>query len=350
MSICFSVHLSAASAVLSNPIITDVTDRSFSLIWTTDAAGELLVEVYSDLAANQLLSNIYIDDYGVKVGGAIFSNESEILRKISLVNAAQEKGIAKVVVSGLLPDTTYYVKYGVKESQSHDVTLCPGAGSTYCPDNPVDIISVSTESKVTRVSGQDEVFMNDILLHLDPDSEQGEIVLVNVENANYPVSAIVGDAIAIPYAYVDLNNYYKVNTRESLLLRSKDVTIRGNPSNAINIVRYKGLAGVSNQLAVLDQASGTGGIANALNRNIGDCNADGHTDGYDSLLLTNYVADVFNQHTDEDLSFHKYLCDLYADNGLAYTGASILIDNADVSLHNDLLVGKKSLDTLPVLP
>lgn len=43
-------QLKAAPPVLSEAIIADVTDRSFSLIWTSDQQGIPIVETYSDVA------------------------------------------------------------------------------------------------------------------------------------------------------------------------------------------------------------------------------------------------------------------------------------------------------------
>ncbi len=346
----FSVSCFSAPAILSNPVLADVTDRSFSLIWTTDQTGEMLVEIYSDQAGTQLVSNYNVSSYGIKTGSSIFPSVTTSTSKTVIEDSIKAKGIAKVVVSNLEPNTTYYLKYGITTDILQETTMCPDTGILYCLAATTDLLTVQTENTTTREINVSEVLLNDVILHLDASAEQGEMVLISIETANYPVSAIVGDVVPVPYAFLDLNNYFSMNTGESLLLRSKAATPQGNSSNVLNIVRYSGLGGSSNQYAILDQTQGFGSIAGTLSRNIGDCNADSTTDGYDNLLLSNYVADVFLSQSDEDISFHTFLCDLYAESGMNYTNTAVLIDASDLALHNDLMVGNQDSSTLPVVP
>lgn len=346
----FSLSGFSAPAILLNPVIADVTDRSFSLIWTTDQSGEMLVEIYSDLAGTQQVTNFDVSNYGVITGSSIFSNETTSTSKTAIEDSVKAKGIAKVVVSNLLPGTTYYLKYGITTIALQETTICPDAGILYCLDSAAGLLLIKTENKINKETNVAEVLLNDVVLHLDASAEQGEIILISIESASYPVSAIVGDVVPVPYAFVDLNNYFGANTGESLLLRSRAATPQGNSSNALNIVRYSGLSGSTNQFAILDQTQGAGNVTGTLSRNIGDCNADGVTDGYDNLLLGNYVAGAFLSQSDEEISFHTFLCDLYAESGMSYANTAVLIDASDLGLHTDLIVGKQSSNTLPVVP
>lgn len=340
----------AAPPILSNPILADVSDRSFSLIWTTDQPGELLVEIFNDEAASLPFSGFSVLEYGVKTGASIFSTADSVSRKVAIENAIKAKGIAKVTVSGLLPNTSYYLKYGITGTSTQETTLCPDPGVLNCPDTSATLLHVHTENKVTRGVASSEVLLNDVLLHLDANATQGELVLISIESTNYPVSAIVGDVVPVPYALIDLNNYFNAISGESSLLQSKVTTTQGNSSNALSIMHYRGLAGASHQLAVLDQANGTGNVAGALSKNIGDCNADGIINGYDNILLSNHVAGVFSALEDEEISFHKFICNLHADSGLNFIDSDVLINNLDLSLHSELLVGKQNSNSLPVIP
>lgn len=339
----------AETAILSNPVISDVSDRSFSLIWTTDQAGDFFLELYSDQAGTQQISGFNVSNYGIKTASSLFLTPQDELNKAAIVNALEAKGIAKVVVSGLQGNTTYYIKYGVIDSATTELTRCPDSGITYCLDTSSELFSVKTENKVIREFSVSEMILNDVILHIDVSAEQGEIVLISTEATDYPASTIIGDVAPTPYALIDLNNYFDASSNVSVQMSSVAATAQGNPSKALNIVRYSGINGLTNQLAVLDTALNSGNIVGVLDRSLGDCNADGNTDGYDNLLLTNYLAGVFASESDENISFHKFLCNLTLESGLNYVDADVVIDSQDLLLHNELLVGRQNTNTLPVV-
>ncbi len=340
----------AEIAILSNPVVSDVTDRSFSLIWTTDRAGEFTLELYSNQAGTQQVNGFNISNYGIKTASSLFPTSVDTLNKTAIVSALETKGIVKVVVSGLPENTTYYIKYGVVDNATSEVTNCPDSGPAYCLDSATELLTVHTEKKVIRELSASELLLNDVILHIDATAQQGEIILISTEASSYPTSAIIGDVVPAPYALIDLNNYFDAVSNESVQMHSVVETGQGNPNKALNIVHYGGVNGLSNQLAILDATTGTGNIAGASNRAIGDCNADGNTNGYDNLLLANYLAGVFTSQNDEDVSFHKFLCNLALESDLNYIDADVVINAQDFLLHNELLVGRQDASTLPVVP
>lgn len=340
----------AETAVLSNPVVADVTDRSFSLIWTTDQAGEFHVELFSDAAGSSQLTEFKVSSYGVKDGSSLFPEQNQVANKQALENGLNAKGIAKVVVTGLLADTTYYIKFGVSDSVLLETTMCPDSGVLYCIDQATALMLVRTENRSNREASGKNIFINDVVLHLDNSAEQGDLIIVSLENANYPVSALVGDSVPARHAFIDLNNYFDSNTNESALVINHVETDQGFANQALSIVKYSGLNGTSQQLAVLDTIQQTGVITGALKRHIGDCNADNSINGYDNLLLANYVSGVFLGLEDTEISFHKFLCNLYAEEGKNHKYGSVVVNALDLALHNDLVVGKQNIESLPVVP
>ena len=82
--------------------ITDVTTSSFSVVWMTDVAADPSVEVYADSAMTT-----QITDKLMTIPMPAGTQE--------IIQAAKNKGIMKVRISGLSPATKYYVRTVTKD-------------------------------------------------------------------------------------------------------------------------------------------------------------------------------------------------------------------------------------------
>jgi len=157
----------AAPPVLSDVLITNVTDRSFSLIWTTDQSGQASIELYADSAATSPISQYNVELYPVLTGEPGVSGQARVASISTITQAAQSFGIVKLQVTGLNPDTNYYLKYGL-QTATPESSLCPDAGLMFCPDAPPSLLTVQTASTQTRITPTANIlFENDIAVHAD---------------------------------------------------------------------------------------------------------------------------------------------------------------------------------------
>jgi len=175
--------------------VTDVTPRSFSLVWVANQAATCFANVYTDPEGNSLIKDLTITDQS--------ANHPP----------AGENGVMKVSISGLAPDTTYYFRIVTVSSQG--VLVEPASG---------ELPSVRTEVISKLVN-------NDLLAHriLQSDGTTpavGALLLAEVQGGSYPITGWVDDEIPAPWAYVDLNNIYSQEDRMNLeLVGGEDITL-----------------------------------------------------------------------------------------------------------------------------
>jgi len=341
----------AVPAVLSDVLVTDVSDRSFSLVWTSDQLGQPSIEVYSDAAATNLLTNVTVAVYPVSTGDPGLTGQARSNSINSIVQAAQALGIVKVSVSGLSPATAYYIKYGF-DNNAQEVTLCPDAGAVYCP-SATGLVSLQTASAQSRISGSggtDALFENDQLLLIDQQVQEGELLVIGVEYSSYPISVFVGDGMTPPYVLADVNNLYAQTDQRSMQLRGLMDSSMGNLGEALVVRHYRGQAGSTSQLQTLAAASGSGAVMSTQQASFGDCNGDSFLNGYDALLMNHVVAATFTQSDYANVAFHPLLCNLYSEEGLHNVTPLVNIDAADKSLVDDLLIGIVQQQDLPQVP
>jgi hypothetical protein len=187
----------AAGPGVDNFWATDVTPTSFSVIWAADAPSNPDIIVFTDAAGNDdITSQLTISPHPTRSSDA------------AVVTAAEDNGVMKVQVTGLDPNTTYYF-------QTITALKASPTDVTYYPDS-APMLEVTTEIAVkrTRMAASDEVPFSNDLIRLEcylPDGVTpavGALLLADVVNTDYPITGFVGDAIAAPAAFVDLNNLF----------------------------------------------------------------------------------------------------------------------------------------------
>ena len=188
---------------------TDITPRSFRVVWLSDEGGTATVRLYQAPAC--------VDE----IFTATITPHPTLGADPALIQAAQDKGIMVVEVAGLQPETEYCIR-GVTVSTLTSL-------STEAPAVP---LRVTTEKLTTRgrPSGPDiQAFSND-LVKLSISSSvpttptRGALVLLRASGASSPLAAWVGDTIdddndpssPTTQVFFDLNNLYDAATRESL--------------------------------------------------------------------------------------------------------------------------------------
>jgi hypothetical protein len=177
----------AGEPVVWRLIVTDVTPVSFSVVYISSESSTGSVRVF-DKNMRELT--------GLKV-----------LSESQLYPPAEDFGLIQVKVEGLKPNKTYYLQTVTASKSDGKVTV-----------HPKDPVSVRTEKTAIPVNNsilaQKIYFKNEI-------PGDGSLLIVSLEGSSYPVSGWVGGYPnpPSPWALVDLNNLYSVNTHQNLEVR-----------------------------------------------------------------------------------------------------------------------------------
>jgi len=205
-----------SAPVVSNTYVTDVTTRSFSVIWTSDEAiTSASIEIFTD-AAGTTPASFTLNPYPTQCNA-------------DLATTAMGLGIAKVQVTGLTSDAVYYFR--TVTTSATGTTTVPPSG-----DLPV----VQTEVRTVRATAGGVPFSNDVMLSdwtmADGTTPaDGTLLFASCTRCDYPVTAFVGDCVSVPgSALIDLNNVFARDSGESM-----DLTQGIN----MNFVAFRGLDG-----------------------------------------------------------------------------------------------------------
>lgn len=178
--------------------VADVTTSSFAVVWMTSPGVQPQIELYGDAALNDKLSD-----------GLMFTPLPDM--STATAEAARQKGIMQVRVSGLQAGTTYHVR---------TVSVDPGNPDSIGYSAPYEV-QTATEVKPFRRAADNTLdeTANDLLtfnVYIRPGdvSERpglGDLLLLETPGGNYPLSAFVGTGTVEPEGVVDLNNLFGVD-------------------------------------------------------------------------------------------------------------------------------------------
>ena len=210
------------SPEISNFVVTDVTPVSFSVIWTSNEPSTCGIMVFGDPAGTQLLEDVTI------VPMPVGNGDLEIVQK------AEDNGVMKIRVTGLIPDTRYYFQTVTTSKNTFETSDFPSL-----PPYP-EVITAYRCSRSIAVGPDLVPFANDLITvecyYLDGViPAEGTILLAYVYGSDYPVSSFVGDGAPAPFAYVDINNAFSEDTFENMYLSGNESLI---------LVQYMGIQGL----------------------------------------------------------------------------------------------------------
>lgn len=175
--------------------VTDVTTSSFSVVWMTDVAASPTVEVYADSAMTTRLAD------AVTVTPMPDAPQG-------VAAAARSRGIMKIRVTRLTPNTRYYVR---------TVTVDPADPASIGYSGLQEVTTAS--AVVPYRAGEDGTlkgFANDLLamkVYVQPADRdavpgEGDLVILESPASPHPLSAFVGAGITAPEGVLDLNNLF----------------------------------------------------------------------------------------------------------------------------------------------
>ena len=187
LSLLLPLSFLPATAAVQDTLFSDVTARSFSVVWASDEAVTAAdIRVFSDaLGTIDITAGLSVDVVSTAFPGAL------------------TRGIVKVSVAGVATDTIVYVQ-----------TETTGASGTVLFPPAPPFLEVRTAVRAGRAGGALQPIANDLLRHelLDPDGvtpATGALVVADVPSlGDTPLTAFLGDGFASPFAVVDLNNLF----------------------------------------------------------------------------------------------------------------------------------------------
>jgi hypothetical protein len=227
-----------AGPAVKDLFVTDVTPRSFSVIWVSAEASRIdfpYLFVYSDPDGLIPVLDAEVTPHPVENGST------------DIQGLAEDNGVMKVRVKGLEPDTAYYFQTITTSKITSETTLYP-------EEPPFPAVTTEKRASRSRESGEDVVpFTNDLVYAecffddgVTP--AEGTLLIATVEGGDYPVSVFVGDGIDPPFALIDLNNVFGRDSNESLNVTQNGnltlVNFRGKFGNALVTHRVPGDSGL----------------------------------------------------------------------------------------------------------
>lgn len=245
--------------------VTDVTTSSFAVVWMTDVAATPNVEVYSDSGmVNRLSDTVTV----IPMPDA----------PQDVAVAARGKGVMKVRVAGLTPNTTYYVR---------TVTADPADPTGIGYSGLQTVITAATvipyrpaADGTLRGIGNDLVSFKVYIRPSDSDAVpgQGDLILLETPAAPNPVSAFVGVGITAPEGVLDLNNLFGTDMTSLTVLGGENALLSVYRGGTLStLVHYRKMPVSSSTVSVGEPVKGF----------FADINLDGNVDDQDFAMFKN---------------------------------------------------------------
>ena len=239
--------------------VTDVTTSSFALVWMTDVAANPAVEVYSDSAMSNRLTD-----------AVTVTPMPDLPQSVAAV--ARSRGIMKVRVAGLTPETRYFVR---------SVTVSP-ADQTSIGYSGLQEVTTAAAVVPYRLAGDGSLqgFANDLLamkVYIRPgDSDalpgQGDLVMLESPVSPYPVSAFIGAGAVAPEGVLDLGNLFGLDMKSLNIAGGEKSLLRIYRGGTLStLLHYRRFPGSNNAVAVAEPVKGF----------FADVNLDGKVDEED---------------------------------------------------------------------
>jgi chitodextrinase len=284
ISIIIAVHAYAGTPQVSQIMTTDVTTKSFSVIWISSEPAMAALKVFNGPDCVTPSGTAVITAYPILSGAS------------TIQTAAKNRGIVKVMVTGLLPDTEYcYQTVTTSESTSEQIIS---------PDVPVKVTTEKRTISDHQVSSNRFPIANDVIAYPVYDKDfltpaAGGILVVDlVDVGSYPATGFVGDGVVLPNSIVDLNNIFSSSDRQNMRLAGDE---------RIKLIEYRGSGGCT--LVQYRKVPLNSGINKILQPdacfNTSDLDCDNQVDIGDVILTMNGLGNstgdnCFNPDLDQD--------------------------------------------------
>lgn len=249
--------------------VTDVTTSSCSVVWLTDVAADPVVEVYAD---NSMLQPI--------TEGLVITPMPAA--SAAVAEAARTKGIMKVRVTGLKPSTPYYVRTVTRDQVNPDSVSYSA------------LQEVTTASEVVlyrTVNSTQQGVMNDLVafsVYIRPSDTsaepgRGDLILLESDAADYPLSAFVAEWGSGPEGIVDLNNLFDTQGLSLDTVGGERIVLRIYREGTLStLIHYRRVPQDGKRVYVVEPQKGY----------FADVNLDGNVDDEDFVEFKQYYRTV----------------------------------------------------------
>ncbi len=213
-------HTEGGVPEVSDVMVTDITPRSFSVIWNSSEPSTSILDVFDG------------PDCLTPTAGAVIIPHPIQSGDDTIRTSAENNGIMKVQVTGLEPFTEYCFQSITTSISTSEETVFP-----------VTPIKITTETQITTTHFVDAdilPFTNDILYFPinAPDQttaiDGGLLVVDLIGLSSSAITGFVGDGIASPYTLLDLKNLFDRVDRENINLVGDE---------RIKLLEYRGIQG-----------------------------------------------------------------------------------------------------------
>ena len=192
---------SGVSAEISDLQFTDVTTRAFSVIWASDeAVVDASVRVFDDAPGSSEIIGVF-----------------DISLDSERYPPAFDNGVVRITVAGLAADTCVYVQ----------TQMTTASGDFTFPTTP-PFLEVCTAVATHVADDSGAPMANDLLRFevFEPDGAQpaaGALLIIKAPQAEYGLSAFVGEGFAPAEAVINLNNFFDLGDGQSSLIQSGEI-------------------------------------------------------------------------------------------------------------------------------
>lgn len=201
-TLILTTQVEAGVPEVSEVMVTDITTRSFSVIWKTSEPGTPSLTVFDG------------SDCLTPTSGIVVTPSPVISGDSAIADAAENNGIMKVTVNGLSPDTEYCYQTVTTSKSSSDITITPAT-----PEKVLTKL-LTVRTYFDDLTQNIKPFANDLILfpvfETDQQTYSEGSLLVAEGPGGTKLSAFIGDGIASPYALIDLNNLFSADTKVNL--------------------------------------------------------------------------------------------------------------------------------------
>ncbi|KAF0094829.1 MAG: Pectinesterase [Puniceicoccaceae bacterium 5H] len=196
MAVCFLWLLSAvgvhAQVAVSDFEAGNVSTRQFDVVWRVSDPGFTPgIHVYSDAAGTTpITADLKIEFFPVKAGNPEVTGNGDMAERQAAQSAIASQSLVWVRVSGLEPDTTYYVAPDSLDNGSSNLSGDPG------------LLEVTTPASVGFVSELRQVQV--AFSSYNPAEVDGVLVRLQAADGGSPLFAALGDGAPDDAAYFNL--------------------------------------------------------------------------------------------------------------------------------------------------
>ena len=182
-----------AAISLSHVQVTDVTPSGFSVIWHADAASDPRLNLYLDAAGTEEITDqVEVIPFPLQAASSgVTGAYQQAQSRLALQQSARDKGLNKIRVRGLDPETEYFFKVGA--TSASDSGYWPATGT----------LSVTTQRENSFLKDSAILIVD---LH-DPDA-RGWIVTATVASATHPVASFAEAGAEPGQAVLNLANLF----------------------------------------------------------------------------------------------------------------------------------------------